>query len=391
MSSLQIKRNSIIFDNKDLAVEHLSGMDLIDGEISLCRYWANEKIETLIGAAYVDENDIKHISYVNSLTEVVPEGETVQIQVGDGLVQEEDGTVNVKVKDDGYLKINDNGELTVEEMGADVTTLKEPITVAGLSGTFGSGYYKDGQTIEAGTDIYTILQNILCQDSFPTGYKATNCSVKSSIKEPLVTLSLKDVNIENNQLVEVGSKINIKSIKFNGDTEITKTSASITGLTKGYSLQNDNTVHSTNTSIIKIPDATVNTGETKTIHYDWFNGDATGLTQSGETTGTTDIEISNVELGSVTYGQNKIIVSITGQSVTYSCEGIGKVYPCSILGKTDVNKHVGPVNEVTATTISAPTTSKTFYCIGCYKYYIGLLNNHMLILQPLLMHYFLNH
>lgn len=375
MSSLQIKRSSEIFENNDKAVEYLKEIktSLIDGEILLCRYRANGKIETLIATACVESDGNKHISYVNSLTEVVPGGETVQIQVGDGLVQEEDGTVKVLVdsKVTNFLSVDGNG-MKVVDMNANVTkTTKDIIVMGGPLATdavkkvIGDKDSSNNPYIKTGTNVQDLLEKLFCEEIYPTNIKYVDGNVSASIKQPIVTFSKTATTLE------VGTYISASTISFNGNSVATLSSSTVSGLDYGYSSLNDNVKDSSDNKIVKNPNTGyVAANATKMIcEYSGF----TETEFSGDT-GTTVFEKTNINLGQVMDGDNIIKVSISGQPIYYSIDGIGEVYPCSNIGNTNGDLRTKKIEAQTNKTTDVPRNSTTKTIVGVRYGFYGMLN-----------------
>jgi hypothetical protein len=139
--------------------------------------------------------------------------------------------------------VGEEQAIAVREIDSDKTVLSKPITVAGLSGTFGAGNYKNNDVIPAGTDLYTILQNLLCKENYPTvKISAGEFSAKNGIGSTTIT--------KNSNLVKPGDQITF-TIKQGAVNGYTSSDHSVSGLTYGYSLQNDNLKDGDSTSFVK--------------------------------------------------------------------------------------------------------------------------------------------
>ena len=289
-------------------------------------------------------------------------------EFGNGLVVT-DHVVSVALADhvegtnDNYL-VMEEGKLAVREIEADDTKLKKPIVVAGLSGQFGAGNYSNGNTIPAGTDIQTILQNLLCKELYPTA-TSTNGRISNSIAQPTVTLS-------HSGTIEVGTEVSLNSASV-AESTVSTTPNKVTGMTNGYSAADDDSADSTATSVSK-EWSTSRTGNAYSMSatVTKFNG--------GNTTATTPATVATrsmaaTTLGYAAEGTNKIKVSVTGDTFTGSVEEIPVMYLVSNLGNTDASKKTTKVNAQSNITPAAPTNSREVSVTGKYKYFLGYSDN----------------
>lgn len=289
-------------------------------------------------------------------------------EFGNGLVVT-DHVVSVALADhvegtnDNYL-VMEEGKLAVREIEADDTKLKKPIVVAGLSGQFGAGNYSNGNTIPAGTDIQTILQNLLCKELYPSA-TSTNGTISNSIAQPTVTLS-------HSGTIEVGTEVSLNNASV-AESTVSTTPNKVTGMTNGYSAADDDSADSTATSVSK-EWSTSRTGNAYSMSatVTKFNG--------GNTTATTPATVATrsmaaTTLGYAAEGTNKIKVSVTGDTFTGSVEEIPVMYLVSNLGNTDASKKTTKVNAQSNITPAAPTNSREVSVTGKYKYFLGYSDN----------------
>jgi hypothetical protein len=125
------------------------------------------------------------------------------------------------------LKVSDAG-LMLDEVTTDATVLQKDIKVAGLTnGKLGN--YKDGDTITAGTDIYTILQAILSKEEYPSAKINQNASLTSAFSAPVFQLS------NSGNTVEVGTSVTVDGVSGYDPTPTSK-ARTYTGFTNGHSL-----------------------------------------------------------------------------------------------------------------------------------------------------------
>lgn len=154
----------------------------------------------------------------------------ISVKAGSGIKVDENG-VGVKLAEGtNFLNCNNDG-LSMSEITTDATKLQKEITIAGLNGTFGTGNYKNGDKIPAGTNIYDILVKILSQEIYPTDAKVSNTgNLTSKFSAPSFTLD------SSGTTVEVGTKVNVTGVTGYVATP-TKTSRQYSGFTNGWSLK----------------------------------------------------------------------------------------------------------------------------------------------------------
>lgn len=259
------------------------------------------------------------------------------------------------------------------------SSISEDIVIAGLDGQFGAGNYENGQTIPAGTDIYTILQNILCKELYPTGVKSVSASATASMKSLILELSKSGTVLELSKsgTVEVGTLVKLTKGETNGSS-VSKTDSSVTGMTYGYSSENDNTKDSNDSSIVKVclADIADNNYEISASISSGFNADSENYSKTtpATKTGTGKASLEATNLGCVIEGSNSIQISATGASYSYSADEISKVYYCSNLGKTDDTHYHNGVSAVSGTT-GKPTKTASASVTGSYLYFMGYSEN----------------
>ena len=347
---LQIKRNYTICPSKSDAVSHLQSLQLVDGEMALVRYKEDNAIKTLIGVYAVGDN-VSGITCFDSLSEV-----------GNGLQRDKKGTLQVKLSnvngETNYLQVNEEG-LKVVDMGTKDTKTTAKIIVKGgplastqlqnlLDKENGLAY------IPSGTTLQSLLEILFCQEMWPTSINSVSGTVSVSINKPTITLSLSDTTLE------VGTYISANTIAFNENSQITYTKSCVSGMTYGYSNTHDSTMDSSATKIEKTPTSayvSTSVATLKTMITGFENVDNNTIT------GNTSLSRSNINLGRVQSGENKIVVSITGQTVEYQFDEIPSKYPCSNLGKTKSDLKTTKVSAISGIT-TAPTNSHTIIVQG---------------------------
>lgn len=250
--------------------------------------------------------------------------------------------------------VNDKGE----------TSIKYNITVAGLNGKLGN--YENGDVIESGTSIYNILQNILCREAYPTNVKTQEASANSFMNDLTVILKNGDIELENDNIVEYGTYIDLFEAKTNG-SYTSKKDSQITNITYGYSTKDNDKVEFEDEQIIKECKVFI-TNNIYTISgsKEGFIGEYNINSQSSKD----NASIVPTNLGYVTEGNNSVTITGTGPEYSYTADTINKIYYCSNLGKTD-SDHYNDGIERKSAVINRPTKTTTVNIIGKYKYFLG--------------------
>lgn len=350
---------------------------------------ADDTVDTATGVVTKGTADTQSLNYVYQKSDGTYE--LVKIDVSKFLAESEfgdgfdvtDGVVSVNVAEataantdmlvatgKNFLELEADGDgnkaLAVRSVDTDSTVLQKDIVVAGLSGQFGAGNYSNNNVIPAGTDIYTILQNILCKELYasPT---STDGTITASIAAPSVTL-------DHTGTVEVGTLVKMTAATSSEST-VSTTPNKVTGMEYGYSAADDDQVDSSDKSIEKSWTTQATGGNyTMSATVTGFNADT--VTNKQTTPATVNARSMNeTTLGCVAEGSNKIKVSVTGDTFTGSVDGIDSVYHCSNLGNTDATKTTTAVSAKTNAVSNAPTNSKEITVTGVYKYFLGYSDN----------------
>ena len=298
-------------------------------------------------------------------------------EFGDGL-EVVDHVVKVNLAEDkivdnktqkNFIEFEEEGDkkaIALRSIDTDATVLQKEIVVAGLSDQFGAGNYENNDVIAAGTDIYTILQNILCKELYPESVSSSTLAYSASMSDLTLTL-------DKSSTQEVGTLVNMTVGKTNGSSASKTSDSSVYGMEYGYSSDDNDTKESADASIIATPSYEVSDNTyTISAKLTGFTADATTNVQTVPTTVTGDgsASLGATALGCLVEGDNKITISATGASYAYSCDAIDAVYYCSNLGNTDAAK-VSPSVDAVDTTTSKPTKSASATVTAKYKYFLG--------------------
>lgn len=349
IGSLQHKRSRVVNDNTPKLP---TAEQLAYGEIAI-NY--AENLETL--SIKNDANNVVTFSSDSIIDKKI-----------DNIKKDLASVVSVKLGEDtpeseNFLNFDDDGKsLAVRSIDANATKLKNKIVVAGIDGQLGAGNYQNGDEIDAGTDIQTILQNLLSKELYATPSNTIG-TITASIDKPTVSL-------DNSGTVEVGTLITMNSATVT-DSKVVTTPQKVEGMTYGYSVADDDIVDSTETTISKSWTTAATSGDYKmSATVTGFNADATTHVQTVPATVTAKTMPQTV-LGCAAEGSNTITVSATGDTFTGSVDGIESVYHCSNLRHTDAAKKTTAISAITDKVSNAPTNSQTVTVTGKYKYFMG--------------------
>ena len=217
-----------------------------------------------------------------------------------------DYTVNVNVAEDGFLKVNEENELTVTGVTLDAAVTSKDITIEGGQWATAVKTVFTGGTVPAGTTWQSFLESMLCVEKFDTSY-----SMSKTFTVSCGTLGEGITGATNNSSVEVGTKVSLKSFEANPTTA--SQSYTVSTFDYGYKLGEDGT-YNKNTSF----------KETLTPSLKASNDALTAtFTTFVDESGNTIAKISgNTSMGEVKMrvmdGTNKVVIAQTGDTYTAS-------------------------------------------------------------------------
>lgn len=290
----------------------------------------------------------------------------VEYSAGNG-ISVENNVVSVKLdesKTRNLLSVSVNG-LSLESVPTDATVLQQDIVVAGISGTLGTGSYKNGTTIPAGTSIYTILQNILCKEQYPSGAKVErSASLTSAYAKPSFTLT------SSSSTVEVGTQVTVSAITGYDPTPTTK-SRTYTGFSDGYSLDyGENQIIVTgNPPSVSVTNVELTTG-TYSVKREYTKFGSPAAETATSTVSAASCTLDSSVL-SVKEGDNTVKVTISGPGHKGEAAASPIYYKVSNLKNTKSDEKVAAVSKQTWDITSADSSSNSLTVTGRYKYYYG--------------------
>lgn len=323
----------------------------------------------------VTEDGVKYIEF----TWAVAEGETAKtdrIAVADlaseyvaglGITISDADEIAVKVASHktNFLEVDENG-LGVYSVNANAAVLQKDITVAGLSGKLGTGNYENGDVIPAGTSIYTILENLLSQELYPTAAKVSqSANLTSSFVAPSFTLTNSD------KIVEVGTGATVSEEK-GYEPIANKTSRTYSGFTNGYATEVGGAVTSGNPSSVGITEVSLNEGTFKlTRTYSGFGLSGDDLIASSENAVAANCSIAEDSTLVVAEGENKVTFKMEGPGHSGKAVSSPAYYYASNLGNTVAAKVVAAKDEQTFDIETATAGSATLTVTGARYIFWG--------------------
>lgn len=300
-------------------------------------------------------------------TDFVPLTELIDAYTEGNGISIVDNVISIKLDDTktrNLLSVSATG-LSLESVPTDATVLQQDIVVAGLSGTLGTGAYTNGTTIKAGTSIYTILQNILCKEQYPTGAKVSqSASLSSAFAAPVFQLT------SSGSTVEVGTTVTASALTGYTATPTTK-ARTYTGFTNGYSLAygDDQVTVSGNPSSVSVTDVELVSG-TYTIKREYTKFGSPAAETSSSSVSADECTLAEKSLV-VAEGDNTVKCTMSGPGHSGVIAASPDYYIVSNLGNTDSSKKVGAVAKSTPSIATATSGSSSLTVTGGYKYYIG--------------------
>jgi hypothetical protein len=278
-----------------------------------------------------------------------------------------DYTVNVNVAEDGFLKVNEENELTVTGVTLDAAVTSKDITIEGGQWEESvKSVFTDG-VVPAGTTWESFLESMLCVEKW-----ATSVSVSTAF-----TVSCGNINpgIDKSGTVEVGTKVTLNETNANttnaSQSLIVKTFGDGYGKVYGYKMgENDSHVNATAYTETLTPSIKVSEDALKITFSnftDQLNGGKVLDTISGNTT------LPSVVMYAME-GTNVVTVSQTGDTYTASSAvTAGTIYIATNLKNYYKTDKVTP-NTIIPTfesTDKTATDSTEYKVIGAHKYFIG--------------------
>ena len=299
----------------------------------------------------VSEAVLSAQTYANSLVE------NLKPYDGGTAVDVVDYTVNVNVAEDGFLKVNDENELTVTGVTLDAAVTSKDITIEGGQWATAVKTVFTGGTVPAGTTWQSFLESMLCVEKFDTSY-----SMSKTFTVTCGTLGEGISGASNNTSVEVGTKVSLKAFDANPTTA--SQSFTVSTFDYGYKIGEDGS-YNKNTSYKE--DLTPSLKESNDALTATFT---TFVDESGNTiakmSGNTSMEQVDMR---VMDGTNKVVIAQTGDTYTSSSAvTAGTIYVATNLKNYyKADKKTPNTYEPKVTSEDKTATASTTYTVTGYR------------------------
>ena len=312
--------------------------------------FASNNNMTLKGVQVVD----KIVNLTDSTLEDVYQGMVVSVV--------EDNSLYILLTDGSddreWKKVG--SDIDIEELKTSSKKLSAPITVAGLSGSFGN--VSNGKIYTTDNTVEDILRDLLCKEIYP--------SVSLTTNNPTLSFGgLKNASASNHKSVmEVGSVLNLNSVTL-GVASITSGSRVGSGFTYGYSVENDGKKDGNNNPpLISATNVSLVGSYSLTETYSPSSIGTVRTVDASDNCDNVKFDEGSVKIG---LGSNTISISATSPSGTYIHPEYPEYFVISNLGKTDVNKKLPKASAVNGS-LSSITKSASISVTGVYPVYVNI-------------------
>ena len=250
-------------------------------------------------------------------------------------------------------------DIDIEELKTSTKKLSAPITVAGLSGSFGN--VSNGKIYTTDNTVEDILRDLLCKEIYP--------DVSLTTTNPTLSFGgLNGASASNYQsIMEVGSILNLNPVTLSVAT-ITRGYRSGTGFTYGCSSINDGEKDADgNPPTINATSSLVGT-YSLSEKYSPSSIGTVRIATSSEKYADVKFEEGSIKIG---LGSNTISISATSPSGVYTHPEYPEYYVVSNLGHTNENEKLSKSSAVNQT-LSSITKSETISVTGVYPVYVNI-------------------
>jgi hypothetical protein len=250
-------------------------------------------------------------------------------------------------------------DINIEELKTSTKKLSAPITVAGLSDSFGN--VSNGKIYTTDNTVEDILRDLLCKEIYP--------DVSLTTIEPILSFDgLIGATASNYQsIMEIGSVLNLNEVTL-GSASISNGSRGGTGFTYGYSSSDDGEKDSDgNPPVISASVSLVGSY----ILRETYSPESIGTVRtsiSSENNGDVKFESGSVIIG---LGENIISFEAISPRGSYSHPEYPEYYVVSNLGNTSGDKKLSITSAVNQTLDSIESTAN-ISVTGVYPVYVNI-------------------
>ena len=255
-------------------------------------------------------------------------------------------------------------DVDIEGLKTSAKKLSSPITVAGLSDSFGN--VDNGKQYTTEHSVEDILRDLLCKEIYP--------SVSLSTTNPTLSFGglVGATAIDYKSIMEVGSVLKLNPVTLSS-ADITSCYRVGTGFTYGYSSANDNSKDGDGNPPIENGSSSLVDSDSYTL-TETYSPSSIGTPRKVSPSNNCD-DVKFDEEGSVkiALGSNVITISATSPSGIYTHPEYPEYYIVSNLGNTsdDNDKKLSKSSE-TSGNISSVTKSETISVTGVYPVYVNI-------------------
>jgi hypothetical protein len=250
-------------------------------------------------------------------------------------------------------------DVDIEELKASTKKLSAPITVAGLSGSFGN--VSNGKTYTTDNTIEDILRDLLCKEIYP--------EVSLSTTNPVLYFGgLKGASASNYEsIMKVGSVLNLNEVTLDV-AYITGCSRRGDGFTYGYSSTNNGERDGDSNPPSK--EGTVSLVGVYSLSETYSSSIIGNERSVASSDKCSDVKFpaSDIIIG---LGNNKISFSATSPSGVYSHPEYPEYFVISNLGNTDKDEKLPKASSVNGT-LDSKIDSSSITVTGVYPVYVNI-------------------
>lgn len=331
---------------------------------------SNTTLDVLTGDG---DGSIKKIvsNSISNIIDSAPEAFDTLKEIADWIVEDETNSAElVKQVENNTKAIEDFSNMSFETT-TNSTTVSETIPVAG--GPLSDLLIAKGITsINKDSNLQDVLLTLFCKEEFPSISISTSGTFtgKSGLNGTTITCKSGSTTLSNSALVEPGTKLKFTVTQGSISGTYGSTSWSISGFKHGYSLDDDDTVDSTNNAVTHSWSVSGPNNTSYTLDAT-LNG--TSKNASGSSTQTITFDEISAKIGNNTCSTT----SKGTRQYTGTMEGFPTYYVVSNLGKTTdydsngIKRFTDPIEGKTTTVTSGNSSgvssSKTI--IGVYPVY----------------------
>ena len=329
--------------------EKVTAWDSIEGNV---KTWVGEQ-------GFLTEENHTGLATEDFVTDKIGE---IKPYEGGNAIDVVNNKVDVKVSDEGFLKVTEDNELTVDNITLDATTTSKDITIEGGQWAAAVKAVYTGGTIPAGTTLQSFLESMICVEKFDTSY-----SLSQTFTVSCGSIGNGISGATNNSSVEVGTKVSLKS--FSANPTSASQSYTVSTFDYGYKLGLNGTYKSsTSYTYSSLTPTLKSSNDALTATFTNFadeNEDAISNISANTSISTVDMRVKD--------GSNKVVIAQTGDTYTSEAHTGETIYVATNLKnyyKSD-KKTDNIFTPVVSSTTKTATASTTYTVTGYRNTFYG--------------------